>query len=78
MKTFVTILHVIFSLLVIISVFMQPSKVYGLSTTISGGAETFFGKNKSRTIEAKLQRVTIISMVLFAITSIILVYLANK
>ncbi|WDC84280.1 preprotein translocase subunit SecG [Caloramator sp. mosi_1] len=77
MKTFVSILHVIFSLLVIGSIFLQPSKVYGLSTTISGGAETFFGKNKSRTMEAKLQRLTIISMVLFVITSMVLVYLTN-
>ncbi|MCX7695257.1 MAG: preprotein translocase subunit SecG [Caloramator sp.] len=77
MKTFVTVLHVIFSLLVIASIFMQPSKVYGLSTTISGGAETFFGKNKSRTMEAKLQRLTVISMVLFVITSMALVYLTN-
>ncbi|MDU5425605.1 MAG: preprotein translocase subunit SecG, partial [Clostridiales bacterium] len=30
----------------------------GLSGAIAGGAETFFGKNKGRTIEAKLAKWT--------------------
>lgn len=78
MKTFLTISHVIISIVVIISVLAQPAKVYGLSSAISGGAETFFGKNRGRTYEGKLRRMTTISMVLFVITSILLVYYSNK
>lgn len=78
MKNFVVALHILFSLTVIFSIFMQPAKVQGLSSAISGGAETFFGKNKARTFEAKLQKVTVVSMVLFVITSMALVYLSNK
>lgn len=78
MKTFVVVLHILVSLTVMVSIFMQPAKVQGLSSAISGGAETFFGKNKARTYEAKLQRLTVISMILFVITSIALIYLGNK
>lgn len=78
MRTFFTVLHILVSLFVIISVLAQPAKVQGLSTTISGGVETFFGKNKARTYEGKLQRLTTIGMILFVITSIILVYYSNK
>ncbi|TDT50750.1 preprotein translocase subunit SecG [Fonticella tunisiensis] len=77
-KTIITVLHIVISLVVMISVLMQPAKVQGLSTAISGSAETFFGKNKSRTYEGKLRVLTIVSMILFVITSIILVYLSNK
>jgi preprotein translocase subunit SecG len=77
-KTFLTIIHVVVSLVVIISVLAQPAKVYGLSAAISGGAETFFGKNRGRTYEGKLKRLTTVAIIIFAITSILLGYYANK
>lgn len=78
MKTFLIIVHIIICLVVIISVLAQPAKVYGLSSAISGGAETFFGRNKGRTMEGKLQKLTTISMIIFVITSMMLVYYSNK
>lgn len=77
-KTIITVAHIIVSLLVIISVLMQPAKVQGLSSAISGGAETFFGKNRARTQEGKLKKLTAVSMVLFVITSVLLLYYTNK
>jgi preprotein translocase subunit SecG len=77
-KTLVTIAHILVSLTVMISVLMQPSKVQGLSSAISGGAETFFGKNKARTQEGKLKKITTISMILFVFTSMLLVYFSNR
>jgi preprotein translocase subunit SecG len=77
-KTIVTILHILVSLFVIVVVMAQPAKVQGLSSAISGGAQTFFGKNKARTYEGKLQKATTIGMILFAITSMLLVYFSNK
>jgi preprotein translocase subunit SecG len=77
-KTFVIIVHVIVSLIIITTVLGQPAKTYGLSTAISGGAETFFGKNKGRTIEGKLRKLTVFAMILFVITSMLLVYLTGK
>ena len=46
------------SIVVIVVVLMQQSREAGLSGAISGAAETFFGKNKGRTIEAKLEKFT--------------------
>ncbi len=77
-KTVITILHIIISLFVIVSVLAQPAKVQGLTSVISGGAETFFGRNKARTWEGKLEKLTTIAMVLFVITSVLLVYFSNK
>lgn len=77
MKVFFILLHVVICLVVIVSVLAQQAKVAGLSKAVSGGAETFFGKNKARTAEGKLQKATEISMVLFVISSMILVYYTN-
>jgi preprotein translocase subunit SecG len=77
LKVFATIFHICISLFVIATVMLQPSKAQGLSKTISGGAETFFGKNKGRSYEGKLQKMTEIAMVLFVISSMILVYYSN-
>lgn len=74
---FFTILHICISLFVIASVLLQPAKTAGISKTISGGAETFFGKNKGRSYEGKLQKMTEVTMVLFVISSIVLVYFSN-
>lgn len=77
MKIAVLVVHVILSLFIIAVVLMQPAKVQGLSSAIAGGAETFFGKNKARTYEGKLSRLTTISMILFVVTSIALLYFTN-
>ncbi|HOU10886.1 MAG TPA: preprotein translocase subunit SecG [Clostridiales bacterium] len=52
------VLLIISSLLITIVVLLQEGKNAGLSGAIAGGAETFFGKNKGRTIEQKLVKVT--------------------
>ncbi len=53
------------SLFLIVAVLLQSSKSKGLSGTISGGAETFFGKNKGKSIDKKLSIFTIIVATLF-------------
>ena len=77
MKMLATTFHILISLFVIASVMLQPSKSQGLSKTISGGAETFFGKNKGRSYQGKLQKMTEIGMVLFVLSSMVLVYYSN-
>lgn len=52
------ILLILASLAIIVIVLMQKSREGGLSGAIAGGSDTFFGKNKSRTKEAILARVT--------------------
>lgn len=68
----VTILHIIFSLSMVIIVLLQSAKADGLGS-IAGGAETFFGKNKGRTIDALLSKYTSVAAVAFIITSVVLV-----
>ena len=52
------ILTIIVSVIIVVLVALQESKQQGLSGTISGAADTFFGKNKGRTMEAKLEKFT--------------------
>ncbi|HHV99279.1 MAG TPA: preprotein translocase subunit SecG [Clostridiaceae bacterium] len=68
----VTILHLIFSLSIIVIVLLQSGKTAGLSGTVAGGAETFFGKNKGRTIDAMLSKYTTFAAIAFLVTSVLL------
>ena len=52
------ILLIISSIIIIAVVLMQQGREGGLSGAIAGGADTFFGKNKGRTMEAKLEKFT--------------------
>lgn len=71
------ILHILFCLSIIIIVLLQSGKTAGLSGAIAGGAETFFGKNKGRTIDAMLSKYTSFAAIAFLFTSVIL-YLLFK
>ncbi|MBP2033526.1 preprotein translocase subunit SecG [Clostridium algifaecis] len=71
MHTFLLILQVIISILLIAIVLVQPGKTNGLSGFISGGsAESFYSRNKSRTSEAMLSKLTIIFAIIFALLCI--------
>lgn len=72
MKIFITIIHVAVCLILIVTILLQSSKSAGLSGAIGGGAETFFGKNKGRTMDALFARITEICAAIFIVTSIIL------
>jgi preprotein translocase subunit SecG len=61
MQTLTIILDVVLlisSVVLIAVVLMQPGKSAGLSGAITGGAETFFGKNKAKSYEGKLVLIT--------------------
>ena len=49
---------ILLSIAITALVLLQEGNSQGLSGTIAGGAETFFGKNKGRTMEAKLVKLT--------------------
>ena len=71
--TILTIVQVILCVAVIALVLMQQSKSAGLSGSIGGGAETFFGKNRGRSIDGLLRRLTIIGASCLAVTTLILI-----
>lgn len=49
---------IVTSIALIAIVLLQEGRSAGLSGAIAGGAETFLGKNKSKTIEQKLVKIT--------------------
>ena len=60
----------------IIAVLMQHGKDHGLSGTIAGGAETFFGKDKGTRIDRMLGRLTTIVGIIFVVI-VIVVYVVQ-
>ncbi len=72
LQIIVSIFQIIFSISIIVIVLLQSGKSAGLSGSIAGGAETFFGKNKGRTVDALLSKYTSVAAIMFLITSIIL------
>ncbi len=56
---------IVVSIAIIAVVLLQESRSAGLSGAISGGADTFFGKNKSKTVESKLVLITKIGAGIF-------------
>lgn len=59
------------SLIIVVVVLFQQSRTAGLSGAIGGGAETFFGKNKGRSLDAKLLKWTKIIAVFFFIFTLV-------
>lgn len=62
--------QIVLALILIAVVLLQSGSQRGLSGSIAGGAETFFGKNKGRSLDAKLKKWTSVVAVLFLISSI--------
>ncbi|NLC45507.1 MAG: preprotein translocase subunit SecG [Clostridiales bacterium] len=71
-RIILTIVLVIAELFLIAVVLLQSGKSAGLSGSIAGGAETFFGKNKAKSYEGKLQFLTKIAAILFIAIAILL------
>lgn len=62
----------VLGVLLTVAVLMQHGKSYGLSGTIAGGAETFFGKDKGGRIDKVLSRVTTIMGALFVVLALLI------
>lgn len=71
LRVIVTALYVVICIALTVVVIMQEGKSAGLGA-ISGMAETYWGKNKGRSIEGKLEFATKILAVLFIVISLVL------
>ena len=58
MKLALSIVLVVLSLALIAIVMLQSGKSAGLSGAIAGGADTFLSKNKAKSLDAKLSKMT--------------------
>lgn len=68
----------VLAIALVVIVLMQSGKDKGLSGTIAGGAETFFGKNKGSTVDKILSKITIVLAIAIVAVVIALVILITK
>ena len=73
MSVFFGILLIIAALVMIVTIMLQSSERSGLGA-VSGAAETFFGKNKAKGMEAKLALATKISATVFVVLSVLMMF----
>lgn len=71
LRIILTILFIVVCIALTVLVLMQEGKSAGLGA-ISGAAETYWGKNKGRSMEGLLVRLTKICAVLFIVLAIVL------
>lgn len=62
----------------IVVVMLQDAKSEGLSGAISGGSGSYYSKNKGRTKEGMLNKLTLVLAILFIILSIVLNFSVMK
>ncbi len=72
LKILVTIIYCLICIALVIVVLMQEGKSAGLSGTINGMADTYWGKNKGRSMEGALQKFTKALAVGFIVLSVVL------
>lgn len=70
MYTVLMVILAIDSVILTVSVLMQPGKSDGLSSSIAGGAEQLFGSKRANAYEKLLHRITIVTSIILIILSI--------
>ena len=70
-KTVITVVFIIVCIALDVTVLMQEGKSAGLGS-ISGAAETYWGKNKGRSMEGRLVKCTKVLAVLFMVLAAVL------
>lgn len=71
LKTVLTVVFIIISIALTVIILLQEGKSAGLGA-ISGVADTYWGKNKGRSMEGMLVKVTRVLVILFLLISIVL------
>ena len=71
LKTVLTVVFIIISIALTVIILLQEGKSAGLGA-ISGAADTYWGKNKGRSMEGGLVKATTIMAVLFFVLAAVL------
>ena len=71
LKIILTVIFIIISIALTVIILMQESKSAGLGA-IAGAADTYWGKNKGRSMEGRLVTGTKILVVLFVVIAAVL------
>ena len=69
-EVILNVLMVIAALVMIVTVLFQSSESDGMGA-LTGGSETFFGKNKAKSMEGKLALATKVSAVVFIVCALL-------
>ncbi|HLQ39429.1 MAG TPA: preprotein translocase subunit SecG [Tetragenococcus sp.] len=68
----------VLSVILIITIMLQPSKQNSAASAFSGGADNLFGKQKARGFEAVMKRTTAILGTVWMVLLFVLVLLSSK
>ncbi|MCM1049457.1 MAG: preprotein translocase subunit SecG [Clostridiales bacterium] len=71
LRIILTVIYIILCIALVVLVLMQEGKTAGLGS-VSGAAETYWGKNKGRSMEGKLVKITTWLAVGFMLIAVIL------
>ena len=71
LKTIIEIVFIIICIALTVIILLQEGKSAGLGA-ISGAADTYWGKNKGRSMEGMLVKITKLLVVLFIVISAVL------
>ena len=72
LHTILLLVYILVCCVLTVIVLMQEGKQAGLTGAISGDADTYWGKNKGRSMEGGLELATRILAVVFVVLSLIL------
>lgn len=71
LKTVLTVVFIILSIVITVVILMQEGKSAGLGA-IAGAADTYWGKNKGRSMEGVLVKITRAGVILFLLIAMAL------
>ena len=71
LNTILTVVFIILSVVITVILLMQEGKSAGLGA-IAGAAETYWGKNKGRSMEGMLVKLTRVAVILFLVLAMVL------
>lgn len=71
-QTVLNIVFVVVCIALTVVVLMQEGKSAGLTGSISGIADTYWGKNKGRSMEGTLEKITKLLAVLLIVLAVVL------
>ena len=71
LNTILTVVFIILSIVITVVILMQEGKSAGLGA-IAGAADTYWGKNKGRSMEGMLVKLTRVGVILFLVIAMVL------
>ena len=78
MNLVITVIQVLCSLVLVAIVMLQSGKSAGLSGAIGGGADTFLSKNKAKSADARMAKMTKWVAIVFMVITLVMCFLPNK